>query len=342
MEESIIRFAIAGYGRIGKRHRAILDIHPEATLVSICDTKDQVEAGLQDDLLPYFQNLEEMLKHGPDFDVLCIATPNGLHAAHSLQGLKAGKHVVIEKPMALSQVDGEAVIFEALRQSRQVFCVMQNRYSPPSVWLKSLMDQRTLGKILKVQISCYWNRDQRYYTPDSWHGSLDLDGGTLFTQFSHFVDMMYWLFGDITNIQSKFANLSHQGMIEFEDSGQIHFDFLNGGIGSFNYSTSVWDQNLESSLTIIAEKGSLKVSGQYMNEVAYCHIDQYDMPELPPSQPPNDYGQYKGSAANHHFIFQNVIDTLHNRDTIGTNALEGLKVVGIIERMYASRNLDQL
>lgn len=342
MGETVTRFAIVGYGRIGKRHRAIIDRHPEATLVAICDLKDRDMVGLRDDAVSYFQSLEEMLAQAADFDVLCIATPNGLHAAHALLGLQAGKHVVIEKPMALSLADCEAVIYEALRQSRQVFCVMQNRYSPPSIWLKSLIDEGRLGKIRQVQISCFWNRDERYYTKDSWHGSLALDGGTLFTQFSHFVDMMYWLFGDITNIQAKFANLSHPGMIEFEDSGQIHFDFLQGGIGSFDYSTSVWDQNLESSLTIIAEKGSVKVSGQYMNEVVYCHIDQYDMPALPPSEPPNDYGPYKGSAANHHFIFQNVIDTLHHRATIGTNALEGLKVVGIIERMYASRDLSQL
>lgn len=342
MEKSVTRFAIIGYGRIGKRHRAIIDGQSEAQLVSICDVKDRNDLLSSTDPLPYYHQLEVMLAEGPGFDVLCIATPNGLHAAHALSGLKAGKHVVIEKPMALSQADCEAVIYEALRQSKQVFCVMQNRYSPPSVWLKSLMEEGILGKILQVQISCFWNRDQRYYTPDNWHGSLDLDGGTLFTQFSHFVDMMYWLFGDITNIQAKFANLNHKGLIEFEDSGQIQFDFQNGGIGSFDYSTSVWDQNLESSLTIIAEKGSVKVSGQYMNEVVRCHIDQYAMPELPPSEPPNDYGQYKGSAANHHFIFQNVIDTLHHRDTIGTNALEGLKVVGIIERMYAARNLKKL
>lgn len=342
MEKSGTRFAIIGFGRIGMRHRAIIDGHSEAQLVAICDIKNQEEILPESDPLPYYTELKVMLEEGPDFDVLCIATPNGLHATHALSGLKAGKHVVIEKPMALSQADCEAVIYEALRQSRQVFCVMQNRYSPPSVWLKSLMEEGTLGKILQVQISCFWNRDQRYYTSDSWHGKLEMDGGTLFTQFSHFVDMMYWLFGDITNIQAKFANLSHKGLIEFEDSGQIQFDFQNGGIGSFDYSTSVWDQNLESSLTIIAEKGSVKVSGQYMNEVVHCHIDQYEMPELPPSEPPNDYGQYKGSAANHHFIFQNVVDTLHQRDTIATNALEGLKVVGIIERMYAARDLKKL
>ena len=200
------------------------------------------------------------------------------------------------------------------------------------------MDENKLGSIYLVQLNCYWNRDQRYYTPGSWHGSRDLDGGTLFTQFSHFIDILYWLFGDIKNIQTRFSNFNHRGLTEFEDSGIVSFDFEDGGMGSINFSTSVWDRNMESSMTIIAEKGSIKVGGQYMDRVEYCHIKDYEMPELPPTQPGNDYGTYKGSAQNHHFVIENVIDVLNGRAAITTNALEGMKVVDIIERMYKSRN----
>lgn len=211
---------------------------------------------------------------------------------------------------------------------------MQNRYSPPSVWLKDLLDTEKLGNIFMVQINCYWNRDNRYYKPESWHGKGDLDGGTLFTQFSHFIDLMYWYFGDIKNIQAKFADFNHKELTDFEDSGFVSFDFVNGGMGSINYSTSIWDKNLESSITVIGENGSLKVGGQYMNEVEYCHIKDYEMPELAPTNPGNDYGAYKGSAANHHYIIENVVDVLKGRNSITTNALEGLKVVDIIERIY--------
>jgi UDP-N-acetyl-2-amino-2-deoxyglucuronate dehydrogenase len=114
----------------------------------------------------------------------------------------------------------------------------------------------------------------------------------------------------------------------------VNFNFVNGGMGCINYSTSVWDHNLESSLTIIAEKGSVKIGGQYMNEVEYCSIENYEMPVLAAANPANDYGPYKGSAANHNYVYENVIDTLKNRTTITTNALEGLKVVEIIERIY--------
>ena len=171
-----------------------------------------------------------------------------------------------------------------------------------------------------------------------WHGDGVLDGGTLFTQFSHFIDIMYWLFGDITNIRGNFADFNHQNLTDFEDSGVVTFDFINGGMGCLNYSTSVWDKNLESAITIIGEKGTVKVAGQYMNEVTYCHVKDYVMPELAPSNPPNDYGLYKGSAQNHHYVIQNVVEKLNNKRTITTNVLEGLKVVDIIERIYQVRD----
>ena len=190
-----------------------------------------------------------------------------------------------------------------------------------------------------VQINCYWNRDDRYYYKNgqqhAWKGRMDLDGGPLFTQFSHFVDIMYWLFGDIKNIQANFHNFSHQHSTEFEDSGIVHFDFVKGGMGCINYSTAVYDTNLESSLTVIGAEGSLKIGGQYMNEVEYCHIKNYTLPTLEPSNPANDYGAYKGSANNHLHVIENVIDVLKNRTTITTNALEGMKVVEMIEKIYA-------
>ena len=259
-----------------------------------------------------------------------------------MQALEKKKNVVIEKPMGLTVADCEKIIFKALQVSRQVFCVMQNRYSPPSIWIKDVIDREVMGSIYMVQLNCYWNRDERYYSGKNWKGINKLDGGTLFTQFSHFIDIMYWLFGDITQIQAKFSDFNHQTLTQFEDSGFVNFNFINGGMGSISYSTSVWDSNLESSMTIIAEKGSVKIGGQYMNEVEYCHIQDYTMPKLPPVNPANDYGVYKGSAANHHYIIENVIDTLKGRTTATTNALEGLKVVDIIERIYALRTLKKL
>ena len=334
---SKVKFAVIGCGHIGKRHAEMIERNEESELVALVDIKPKEQVGIDAYSASFFNSVDELLQ-SPELnkiDVINIASPNGYHVEHALKCLEAKKHVVIEKPMALNKQDAELVIYKALNVHKQVFAVMQNRYSPPSVWIKDLIESGRLGNIYMVQLNCYWNRDSRYYKAGSWHGKKDLDGGTLFTQFSHFIDLMYWLFGDIKNIHSRFSNFNHKDLTEFrEDSGMIQFDFVNGGSGCMNFSTSIWDKNLESSMTIIAEHGSVKIGGQYMDKVEFCHVKEYEMPVLQQTNPGNDYGAYKGSAANHHYIIENVVNVLKNRSVITTNALEGLKVVDIIERMY--------
>jgi predicted dehydrogenase len=337
-----VKFAVIGAGHIGKRHAEMILRNEDATLVGITDILPKESLGIDHFNVPYFTSVEDLFASGLEFDVVNVCSPNGLHALHSIKALENRKHIVCEKPMGLSKAECEQVIYKALQMSKQVFCVMQNRYSPPSVWIKDVIENKLLGDIYLVQLNCYWNRDERYYKKNNWKGSADLDGGTLFTQFSHFIDIMFWLFGDIKDIQGKFNDFNHHNLTAFEDSGFVTFDFINGGMGSLNYSTSVWNQNLESSITIIGEKGTVKIGGQYMNEVENCHIKDYTMPTLAAANPANDYGTYKGSAANHHYIIQNVIDTLKGRTSATTNALEGLKVVEIIERIYALRKLTKL
>jgi UDP-N-acetyl-2-amino-2-deoxyglucuronate dehydrogenase len=329
-----VKFAIVGLGHIGKRHAKIIEENPDAELCAVCDVRSSGETEWFRENIPYFSDYSEMMANLDGCHVVNICTPNGLHARQAIEALGYRMHVVVEKPMALTRAEGEGIIYKALQVSRHVFAVMQNRYSPPSLWLKDVMNKKLLGRIYFVQLNCFWNRDDYYYMNNGWHGTMDLDGGTLFTQFSHFIDMLYWLFGDITDIKSEFNDFAHQHSTAFEDSGSVIFNFVNGGMGNINFSTAVWDRNLESTMTIIGEKGTIKVSGQYMNEVVECHIRDYEMPELPASNPPNDYGSYKGSAANHHFVIDNVIQTLKERTYISTNALEGLKVVDIIERIY--------
>ena len=332
-----MKFAVVGLGHIGRRHATIIHEYPEIELVGVVDINEAVqEHELYPKGVPFFSSIDDLIEQ-TDVEIINICTPNGLHADQALKCLDNRKHVVIEKPMGLSKAKCEEVIFKALKMSRQVFVVKQNRYSPPSKWLKSLVEEEKLGKIHMVQINCYWNRDDRYYKPGGWKGTNKLDGGTLYTQFSHFIDIMYWVFGDIQNIKANFNDYTHQNNTEFEDSGFVNFEFVNGGLGTINFSTAVWDKNMESSITVIAEKGSLKIGGQYMNEIEYCHIDNYEQPELPPTNPPNDYGPFKGSAANHHYVIENVVNVLEGKDTITANALEGLKVVDIIERIYQQR-----
>lgn len=334
-----ISFAVVGSGHIGKRHAAMIQQNPEALLLAMADIDENRESEVEEGFgVPFFSSMEEMLASGLKPDVVSICTPNNFHAPQAIAALEAGCHVLVEKPMALSKADCEEVIYKSLQAGKLVFCVMQNRYSPPSVWLKDIISRKLLGEIYHVQINCFWNRDQRYYKAGGWKGKAETDGGTLFTQFSHFIDIMFWLFGDIQDIQARFYDFNHSHLTEFEDSGVAQFRFTKGGTGSLNFTTSVFDTNLESSMTIIGENGSVKVGGQYMNEVQYCHVKNYEMPELPPSLPPNDYGHYKGSAANHHFVIENVVDTLKGKTVATTNALEGLKVVEIIEKIYALKS----
>lgn len=340
MTEGKIRFAVVGCGHIGKRHAEMAIRNEESELVALCDSAPKETLGIDNYDVPFYNSLDQLLKSENGIDVVSICTPNGLHAEQANQALNAGMHTVVEKPLGLSTANCEKVLHNALQRSLHVFCVMQNRYSPPSAWIKEVVENQRLGDIYLVQVNCYWNRDSRYYSSEGWKGTQELDGGTLFTQFSHFIDIMYWLFGDIRDIRGVFNDFAHQNSTDFEDSGIVNFQFVDGGMGCINYSTAVWDANLESSLTVIGSKGSVKIGGQYMNEVEYCNIENYTMPDLPEAGPANDYGPYKGSAANHHFVIQNVVDTLRGRTSATTNALEGLKVVDIIERIYALRDKD--
>jgi predicted dehydrogenase len=326
-------------GHIGRRHAALVSRHDGAELAALIDVRADLQSSLAAEFpgVPFFASLDEYLQNGPAADVLTVATPNGLHAPQAVAGLRHGLHVVIEKPIALHKADAETIVHTALQTGRLVFGVMQNRYSPPAAWLKQVVDEGRLGQVFLVQLNCFWNRDARYYKPGGWKGSQALDGGTLFTQFSHFVDLLYWVFGDIANISARFRDFTHAGLTEFEDSGLVTFDLVRGGSGTLSYSTAVWDRNLESSLTVVAERGSLRIAGQYMDKVEYCHIEGYEMPELAPTNPANNYGAFQGSAANHVQVIENVVDTVQRRSFATTNALEGLKVVEIIERIYALR-----
>ncbi|MEZ4843438.1 MAG: Gfo/Idh/MocA family oxidoreductase [Bacteroidia bacterium] len=330
-----IKFAICGFGHIGKRHSVIIQNFENTELVAIIDTdKSVTDNELYPASIPFFENINEFYLSQTDLDVMVVATPNGTHIELAETALNHKNHVILEKPMGISKVACEQLVHKALNVNRQVFVVKQNRYSPPSKWLKEVVEKKIIGDVYMVQLNCYWNRDDRYYKSGGWKGTKNLDGGVLFTQFSHFIDIMFWVFGDIKNIKTNLQNFNHKHNTEFHDSGNSIFEFINGGLGSINFSTSVWDTNMESSITVVGSKGSLKIGGQYMNEIEYCHIEGYAKPDLPPTNPPNDYGPFKGSAANHHYVIENVVNTLNGKDTITANALEGLKVVDIIERIY--------
>ena len=330
-----IRFAVIGYGHIGRRHADLIRAREECELVAICDTRSPADPGDYPAGVPFFGEEDELMAQ--DFDVLCVATPNGLHERHAIKALTAGHHVLIEKPMALTAEACERIIRAAEERQRQVFCVMQNRYSGPSVWLKALLEQKGLGRIFLVTVNCFWNRDERYYRKGDWRGSRDLDGGVLFTQFSHFIDSLLWLFGDIENIEAQFRNFSHSGLTDFADSGTVSFSWRQGGIGNLNFTTSVWLKNLESSLTVIGEKGTVKISGQYMDEIEICHVAGHEMPEGLKLPSPTLLPGQKKSVSNHTYIFENIVAVLKRGGRPDIDPREAGRIVATIEKIYSRK-----
>jgi len=327
-----LKFALVGCGRIGTRHAE--HIAKVGELVAICDVNEAVvkkyvaEQGVRG-----YTDVDVMLQTEKMIDVVSVCTPNGLHAEHSIKALKSGCHVLCEKPLAISANDCGRMIQAAESANRRLFVVKQNRYNPPVVAVKNLINEGRLGRIFSMHMSCNWNRNEDYYR-DSWKGTLDMDGGTLFTQFSHFIDLVYWFFGDVKDIQVKVGNFAHKGIIEFEDTGVVLLEFYNGMLGSIHYTVNSYNKNMEGSLTIFGENGTVKIGGQYLNELEYQNIKDFEVKNLPAGNKPNDYGKYQGSMSNHGEVYRNLVDVLVHGHSITTSAYEGMKTVEIIERIY--------
>ncbi len=308
-------------------------MHNEATeLVAICDLRDEANSGLPDGVAFYY-HLETLLAM-EQVDVLCVCTPNFLHEPHTIAALQAGVHVVVEKPMALSTDECDCMIAAAVLAGKTIFAVKQNRYNPPVREVKKLIDSGRLGQIFMVQVNCFWNRGDAYYAESDWRGKKKKDGGCLFTQFSHFIDILYYLNGTIASVAGTIHNYSHQHNTEVEDTGSFSMKAENGAIVNFNFTTCAYQKNMEGSITLFAEKGTVKIGGQYLNTIEYQQLEGEALPEINISAKSNDYGLYQGSMSNHDKVIKNVVDVLQHNDTIMTTAEEGREVVHIIEQMY--------
>ncbi len=331
---SKIKFAIIGCGRIAQRHAEHINNYGE--LVAVCDIVSGKATALAEKYhAKQYSTAEELLSNEKTVDVVSICSPNGLHATHAIAALKAGYHVLVEKPMALTVYDCGEMIKAAEHANKRLFAIKQNRFNPPVAAVKEAIDKGILGKIYSIQLSCFWNRNKDYYE-NSWKGTKDMDGGTLFTQFSHFIDLLYWMIGDVKRAYALTANFSHQGIIDFEDTGAIALEFQSGAIGTINYTVNSYKKNMEGSLTIFAEKGTVKIGGQYLNELEYQSIENFEFKDLPKGNTANNYGTYVGSMSNHDKVYQNLIDVLQNGTSISTNSFEGLKTVEIIDKIYQS------
>jgi len=335
-----IKFAIVGCGRIAQRHAE--HINKMGTLQAVCDIKIERAWNLQEKYggnksvknVTACSSIDQLLKYEKRMDVVSICTPNYLHAEHTIKALRAGFHVLCEKPMAIKVSDCKEMIAEAKRTNRHLFIVKQNRFNPPVEKVKRLIDEGKLGKIFSFQLNCFWNRGPKYYQDSDWRGDKNKDGGTLFTVFSHFIDLLYWMIGNVKEVYSMLENFKHPTMVKFEDTGVAILRFNNGAIGTINYTVNAHSRNMEGSLTIFGDKGTIKIGGQYLNELEYQDIESYEIKDLPKGNPANDYGYYVGSMSNHDRIYENVKDVLMNGAEIIADGNDGLKTIEIISKIY--------
>jgi predicted dehydrogenase len=332
----LLRFAIIGCGRIASRHAA--EINKSSELAAVCDiVKEKADALAAEFGSRAYYSIDDLISNEDKIDVISVCTPNGLHAVHSIAALESGHHVLCEKPLCISVQDGLKMNASAEKAGKKLFVVKSTRYNPALVSLKKMLENDSLGRLYSFQLNCFWNRPAAYYA-DSWRGRLNMDGGTLFTQFSHYIDAMLWLLGDVRQVSGFRKNVAHQTSIEFEDTGVVALEMANGITGGLNWSVNTYQKNMEVSLTIIAEKGCIRIGGEYMNKVEYQAGNE--LADLPPGGNANDYGFYKGSMSNHDKIYENLVIALKDSTHPFTNAEDGMKTVETIEKIYNSVSLS--
>ena len=327
------QFAVVGCGKIAERHAQ--HIRNVGQLKAVCDIVPDRADGLarQYGCAAYY-SIDDLLSAEKDIDIVSVCSPNGLHAEHSIKSLQSGKHVLCEKPLCLSSVAAWQMIDTAYLSRKKLFVVKQNRYNEPVQLVKDLLEENGLGAIYSFQINCFWNRPQQYYTGD-WKGSKYLDGGILYTQFSHFVDLLYWLLGDVARVKGFTCNAAKRSHMEIEDSGVAVIHLKSGAIGNLNYTINSFDKNLEGSFAIFGEKGSVKIGGQYLNTLEWFQVRDRAQPIVEKAEGPNEYGFYQGSMSNHHKVYADLIRSIDGNGSL-LQAKDAIKTIEIIEKIYAA------
>jgi UDP-N-acetyl-2-amino-2-deoxyglucuronate dehydrogenase len=268
LKKNIFKTAIIGFGHIGKIHFKNISQNENLDLVALIETKKPM---LEKKNIPVFSSLSECHAIFSDIDLYIIASPNGYHYKQAKKILELSKNVLVEKPITFRNFQTVELITLAKNNKVRLFTSLQLRFSHIINHIKNLIDHAYLGKIFLISVECFWNRNNNYYQKDTWHGTKNLDGGILFTQFSHFIDILHYLFGKIELISSLATNYTHQNVIEFPDSGILQFK-TGDALGTMCYTIATYDKNFESSITIIAEKGTIKIGGQYMDQILYYNV----------------------------------------------------------------------
>jgi len=328
-----IRFALVGCGRIAQNHFAAIKQHDDhAELVGVCDINPAAlaEAVKTTGAKP-FNSLKEMLANC-DADVFVLTTPSGLHPDQAIEIAQAGRNVITEKPMATRLADGKRMVKACDEAGVRLFVVKQNRRNATLQLLKKAIEQKRFGKIYMVNLNVFWTRPQSYYDQGAWRGTWEYDGGAFMNQASHYVDLLDWLIGPIESVQAYTATLARN--IEVEDSGVLSVKWRSGALGSMNVTMLTFPRNLEGSITIIGEKGTVRVGGVAVNEIQHWEFAE-------PSEDDQKINQVNYETTSiygfgHPLYYDNVISVLQGKAKPDTDGREGLKSLETLIAVYLS------
>jgi len=329
-----LRFALVGCGRISYRHAELLyNQIPDAELVAVCDiVKKKAQNYSEKYNIPFYVDYHEML-HKEKIDVVNILTESGNHAKHTLEVLDYSKHVIVEKPMALKITDADAMILKAKQKNVKLFVVKQNRYNYPVLKLREAIEEGRFGKLVLGTVRVRWCREQKYYDEASWRGTWAMDGGVFTNQASHHIDLLEWMMGDVESVSAKSA--TRLVNIETEDTGVAILRFTNGSLGIIEATTATRPKDLEGSISIIGEKGSVEIAGFAVNEMKTWNFsderpeDKTVLSEFR-QNPPNVYG------FGHSEYLKAVVDSIKNNLPVPVDGHEGRKSLLLINALYES------
>jgi UDP-N-acetyl-2-amino-2-deoxyglucuronate dehydrogenase len=328
-----IRFALVGCGRIANNHFAAIEKHADrAELVAVCDADPQaLRAAVERTGAKPYQNLSQLLA-GSTADVVVLTTPSGLHPDQTVEIAAAGKHVMTEKPMATRWHDGLRMVKACDDASVRLFVVKQNRRNATLQLLKRAIEQGRFGRIYMVNLNVFWTRPQEYYDSAAWRGTWEFDGGAFMNQASHYVDLLDWLIGPIESLQAYTATLARN--IEVEDTGVISVKWRSGALGSMNVTMLTYPKNLEGSITILGEKGTVRVGGVAVNE-----IQHWEFAEPHPEDEAVKKASYETTSVygfGHPLYYDNVINVMRGEAEPETDGREGLKSLETLIATYLS------
>jgi UDP-N-acetyl-2-amino-2-deoxyglucuronate dehydrogenase len=328
-----IRFALVGCGRISANHFGSIEQHSESCeLVAVCDIASaNLAAAVNKTGAKGYTHLADMLDEG-GFDAVILTTPSGLHPLQAIQCAEAGYHVITEKPMATRWTDGVEMVKACDKAGVRLFVVKQNRRNATIQLLKQAIDSGRFGRIYNVACNVFWTRPQAYYDAAKWRGTWEFDGGAFMNQASHYVDLLDWLIGPVESVQSYIATLARN--IDVEDSGVVALKWRNGAMGTMNVSMLTYPKNLEGSITVIGEKGTVRIAGVAINSIE--HWEFADQSEEDKAIKEANYATTSVYGFGHPIYYDNVIKTLQGVEDAHTDGREGLKSLELLIAIYLS------